>query len=81
MFLEDPGLRFALNARPAASQGFAPAGAFQEHESAIFREDRISEFISKRIKTRRLRVQARIGPGGAKSEHQKGPNQVDKSSC
>jgi len=50
MFLEDPGLRFALNARPTASQGFAPAGAFQKHERVIFRKDRASEFISKRIK-------------------------------
>jgi hypothetical protein len=50
MFLEDPGLRFALNARPTASQGFAPAGAFQKHGRAIFRKDRESEFISKLIK-------------------------------
>jgi hypothetical protein len=40
MFLEDPGLRFALNARPTASQGFAPTSAFQKHERVIFRKDR-----------------------------------------
>jgi len=29
-FLESPGLRFALNARPTASQGFAAAGTLQK---------------------------------------------------
>jgi hypothetical protein len=29
-FLEGPGLRFALNARPTASQGFAAAGTLQK---------------------------------------------------
>ena len=28
--MEGPGLRFALNARPTASQGFAAAGTLQE---------------------------------------------------
>jgi hypothetical protein len=35
-FLEDPALRFALNARPVASQGSAAAGVLQKRESQHF---------------------------------------------
>jgi hypothetical protein len=35
-FLEEPALRFALNARPTASQGFAAGGLLQKMAGAVF---------------------------------------------
>jgi len=41
--LEDPALRFALNARPPASQGFATAGVLQKMAEVTIGKDPVNK--------------------------------------
>jgi len=64
IFGEGPGRRFALSARPTASQGFAAAGTLPKNGGGI--SERSGLAAIRRIKKGRLRQQAEQGPGGAK---------------